>query len=310
MKKYEYTKELKGPYINTGKLKINNPILKLYYNLGPLVARTMRPPKNTFRQIITLPGENNNPIDCFVITPYNASKESPTIIYLHGGGFYIGTNPLCIAIAGYLAKKLKARVFIPEYRTSFLYKYPTPVEDCYSATKELLSNPEKYNTNPDKVVLYGDSAGGCLAAATSIMARDRKEFSVHFQMLIYPVTDYLMRGESFKLFPDAPWSTKNNIEMWDTYLGDKVPEKLDYASPLCATDLSNLPPSYIEPQGIDTLRDDGILYAEKLVKFNNQVELNIIPGSYHGFELEFNRPLTQQILAHRVEVIKKHFEKA
>lgn len=304
MKDYGYTDKLKGPYLNMAKFKIDNPILKAYYKFGPVIARNMPARKNTIKETIILPGENNNPINCIVFSADNLDENAPTIVYFHGGGFYIGTNPVCMMVAGYLAENLRCKVFMPEYRTSFKHKFPTPVEDCYSVTKELALNPDKYGVKVDKLGVYGDSAGGCLAAAVCLMARDRGEFKLAFQMLIYPVTDYLMQGESFKLFPDCTWSTNNNIQMWDTYFGGKVPQKIDYASPLHAASHENLPEAYIEPQGIDCLRDDGILYHEKLVKAGVKSELNIIEGSYHGFELEFKNPFTQSILKYRVNKIR------
>lgn len=305
---YGYTKELKGPFLNTGGLSRDNFFLKIYYKVVPPLTRCMKPPKNIQKSFITLPGENDFPINCIVLSPANLDKDAPTIISLHGGGFFIGVNPLSVMVGSYFAEKLGCKVFIPEYRTSLEHKFPTPVEDCYSSVKELILNSEKHGVNREKVVLYGDSAGGCLAAAVALMARDRKEFNISFQMLIYPVTDYLMQGDSFKLFPNTTWSTKNNVQMWDTYLGGTVPKNLDYASPLYAKDHKNLPPAYIEPQGIDCLRDDGVLYAKKLKDAGCDVELNIIEGSYHGFELEFKRPFTVNILNKRLAVLKAHFD--
>ncbi|MDP2425215.1 MAG: alpha/beta hydrolase fold domain-containing protein, partial [bacterium] len=163
--------------------------------------------------------------------------------------------------------------------------------------------------NKDKVVLYGDSAGGCLAASVSLMARDRKEFSIAFQMLIYPVVDYLQESNSLIKYKDATWSANANKQMWKLYLGDAVPNPIDYASPLYAKSLANLPPAYVVPQEMDSLCDEGIAYANRLEASNVPTVLNVVKGSYHAFESEYPSSFVINILKQRCIVISEFFKK-
>jgi len=307
MKKYPYSKELKGPTVGTGNIKLTNPFMRLFFWMNHRKGMNYKPILNTKKTRINVLGFNDVLLDCHVIESNELDLKAPTIIYLHGGGFFGDLSPLIIQKACFYANELKCKVFIPRYRTSYKHKYPIPVEDCYYATNYLYLHADEFGVNKEQLVLYGDSAGGCLAAAVSIMARDRQAFKVAYQMLIYPVTDYLQKSESLIKYSDATWSTSANTQMWKLYLNNTVPDLLDYASPLYAKSLNNLPPAYVEPQEIDCLCDEGIAYAKRLKASKVPTILNVIEGSYHAFENEYPSLFVQKIMKHRCEVIKNHF---
>ena len=305
MKRYPYTKDLRGPKIGIGNFKLSNPLLRFFFWLNDVQGRKFKPILNTTKTRILVKGYNDTVLDCYVIEPDKLETSAPTIVYLHGGGFFGGLAPIMFKNACYYANELKCKVFLPEYRTSFKHKYPIPVEDCYEATKFIYENAKSLMVNTHRLVLYGDSAGGCLAAAVSLMARDRKTFPIAMQMLIYPVTDYKQLGESLKTFPQATWSTLATKQMWELYLGKKTPANIGYASPLYADSLSNLPFAYIEPQEIDCLCDDGIAFANRLQVSGVPTILNVVKGSYHAFEAEYPSLFVQNILHNRCEIIRK-----
>jgi len=307
MKRYSYREELRGPRVGVGNMKLTHPLVKLFFRLNHEAAKRFRPILGTTIAKIAVTGHAGAVLDCHVITPDRVDANAPTIVYLHGGGFFGGLAKMMFQKACFYADELKCRVFLPEYRTSYRHKFPIPVEDCYQAAKHVSDHAEELGANRDRLVVYGDSAGGCLASAVTLMARDRKEFVIRYQMLIYPVTDHLQQGESLKKYPMANWSTSANRQMWNLYLGGKTPDDIGYASPLHADSLAGLPPAYVEPQEIDCLHDEGVAYAERLRAEGVPTVLNVIRGSYHAFEAEYPSAFVRNILKERCDRIRAFF---
>ncbi|MDD4595749.1 MAG: alpha/beta hydrolase [Candidatus Izemoplasmatales bacterium] len=305
MERYQYSNALRGPKLGIGNLKLTNPLLRLFFWINDFKGKIFKPILNTTKTKILVKGYEDAVLNCYVINPDRLDTNAPTIIYLHGGGFFGGFAPINFINACFYANELKCRVFLPEYRTSYKYKYPIPVEDCYEATKFIYDNAKTLMVNNNRFVVYGDSAGGCLAAAVSLMARDRKTFSIAMQMLIYPVTDYLQLGKSLKTYPLATWSTAATRRMWKLYLGKVNPINIGYASPLYADSLNNLPFAYVEPQEIDCLCDEGIAFAKRLEASKVATILNVIKGSYHAFEEEYPNLFVLNILHQRCDQLRK-----
>jgi len=307
--KYQYRQELHGPKISIGNIRITNPLIRLFFSLNDRKGQKFLPILQTTKTQISVNGYQGAKLRCYVIEPDHIDPNAPTIVYYHGGGFFGGFAPMVFQKACFFANELKCKVFIPEYRTSYKYPYPIPVEDCYEATKDLCSHAEALQINRERLIVHGDSAGGCLAAAVSIMARDRQEFKIAYQMLIYPVTDYLMQGESLKKYPDAIWSTCATKQMWDLYLRKGTPSNIGYASPLYAESLENLPPAYVETEEIDCLCDEGIAYAKRLAASGVPTILNVVQGSYHAFEEEYPNAFVQDMMHYRCRVLMDFFLK-
>jgi len=304
MNRYPYSEELHGPKMSIGNLKLTSPLVQLFFWLNHVKARRFQPILGATKTRISVKGYENADLVCHVIEPDRLDTDAPSIIYLHGGGFFGGLATVMFQKACFYANELKCRVFLPEYRTSYRHKYPIPVEDCYAATKFIYDHAKTLGANRQRFVLYGDSAGGCLAAAVALMARDRGEFRIALQMLIYPVTDYRQEGESLKKYPLANWSTAANRQMWALYLGKNMPENLDYASPLHAKTLTGVPPAYVEPQEIDCLCDEGVAYAKRLESAGVPTILNVIKGSYHSFEEEYPADFVLKRLRSRCDLMR------
>ncbi|WP_435158234.1 alpha/beta hydrolase [Haladaptatus sp. DFWS20] len=204
-----------------------------------------------------------------------AEGPFPTLIYLHGGGWATGSldgyDPTCRA----LTKAANCMVVSVGYRLSPEHKFPTPLEDCYTAAEWVIESAEAMQIDTDNIAIAGDSAGGNLAAAVTLLARERGDFSFDRQVLIYPVLDHSFDTESYEENAEGYLLTKADMKyFWDLYLRDEIDSKSPYASPLQANNLEALPPATIVTCGFDPLRDEGAAYAAELT--NADVDVNHI----------------------------------
>lgn len=196
-----------------------------------------------------------------------------------------------------------------DYRLAPEHPFPAGVEDCYAALLWTVEHAPELNIDPQRAAVGGTSAGGGLAAALSLMSRDRKGPAISFQFLGFPVTDDQMQTESVRHFTDTPnWTHEATINMWAYYLGDPKPAEVSpYAAPLRADDLTNLPPAYIWTGEFDPLRDEGIQYALRLMSANVPVELHNFAGTFHGFDQTPEAAIAQRSQREQVAVIRAAF---
>lgn len=238
-------------------------------------------------------------IDCYILEPEGGSERLPTMLYCHGGGFFLPIQPMMLHLAAQYAKELGIRVYLPEYRILPEHPNPYPFRDCLSILEEIQKTGTPY-------ILYGESAGGTLAAGLALWSRDHGTRAANGQCLVYPVMDNrCSRYTSMRLFTEAAWPLKNNLAMWREYLKNGKDGLEDYLVPMTTPDVSNLPRAYVEPQGIDTLRDEAIAYAKRLEEAGNQVTVNIIEGSYHGFDTDTENPFVQNVVKQRIAAMRE-----
>lgn len=216
------------------------------------------------------------------------SHFHPIIIFFHGGGWVTGNidtyDRVCCDIA-----RLTGRIIISvDYRLAPEYRFPAGLEDCYSVVAEVFANLDIFGVNRTQVTIMGDSAGGNLAAAVSLMARDRGEFAIDSQILLYPATyndhsasspfpSIVENGTDFLL-------TSKKISDYLTLYRSKV-EDLDnpYFAPLLCENLTNQPKTLIITAQFDPLRDEGEAFSLALRDEGNYVEYYCIPDALHGF---------------------------
>ncbi len=242
-------------------------------------------------------------IDCCIFEPEGAGTNLPALLYCHGGGFFLPIQPMMMHLAGQYALELGIRVYLPEYRILPEYPNPYPFRDCLSILEEIQGQDVPY-------LLYGESAGGTLAAGLTLWTRDHGTRPANGQCLIYPVLDNrCSRYASMRLYAEAAWPLKNNLTMWREYLKNGKDGLDDYLVPMAVPDVSALPPAYIEPQQIDTLRDEAIAYANRLQTAGNNVRLHTIEGSYHGFDADWENPFVQEVVRKRILQMREMLEK-
>ena len=155
-------------------------------------------------------------------------------------------------------------------------------------------------------MIGGDSAGGNLATAVTLMARDRFLSIPTALLLIYPAADRRMVTESMKKYTDTPvWNANLSKMMWNAYLGEQIPEHIEYASPIESSSFKGFPPTYIEVAEYDCLRDEGILLYERLKDENIEVEFCEIKNACHGFETAVGSSITRECINRRINWLQK-----
>lgn len=227
--------------------------------------------------------------------PKAVSEELPCIYSIHGGGYVLGTYDMDDLRFDNWSPSLGVVGVSVEYRLAPETPYPGPLEDCYAGLKWVFDNADALGVDRDRIGISGASAGGGLAAALALLARDRGEFEVAFQMLIYPMIDDRMVTPSSQ-WQVPIWSPSNNEFGWRSYLGelygtDDVPP---YAAAARAEDLRGLPPTGVWVGTADVFCDEDIAYAQRLIQAGVPTELHVYPGAPHAFDAFPSAPISRR----------------
>jgi len=212
----------------------------------------------------------------------------PTLLWIHGGGFVLGSVESDDPRARSLAKNCNCVVAAVEYRLAPEYPFPAPMDDCYAALKWLYTNASELGVDADRIAIGGASAGGGLAAGLALLARDRSEVKVCFQLLIYPMIDHTnTTPSSHAINEPRVWNRQSNLLAWEAYLGQgqgttAVPP---YAAPAQARDLNGLPAAYIPVGELDLFLDENIAYAQRLLQAGIAAELHVYQGFFHAADV-------------------------
>lgn len=282
------------------------PLINVFMGIG---FDKIKPAKGIRATKKLIPGYENKMIGLTVYEPEDIEKDAPCLIYFHGGAFVLKAAPYHKFLVSDYALKTPCKVVLVDYRLAPKYAFPVGMEDCYAAFMWVCDNAEVLGIDKNKIAVGGDSAGGALACAVNLMARDRKAPGICFQMLVYPVTDARQITESMQKYTDTPmWNSKLNEKMWKLYLKDGIPGNREYASPMEAASLENMPDSYVEVSEFDCLRDEGIHFAEALKKSGVKVELNRTTKTIHGFDNAVKSEIVHQIIEKRINALKKAFK--
>jgi acetyl esterase len=212
-----------------------------------------------------------------------APKQSPCILYIHGGAFIKGSIESGDPIAWGIADEVGCVVYSLNYSLAPDRPFPEGLEDCYALVCFLAEQGADFGIDPGRIALWGDSAGGNLAASVCMLARDRSGPRILAQALNYSCLTDELTSPSYALYADAPVTTASMDRAWTLYLGDRRPTSDGYAAPLKAANLANLPPAHIHYAEVDCLADDSVRYAEALAAAGNHVELAVAERMIHGY---------------------------
>lgn len=230
----------------------------------------------------------DGPLTVRIYRPRAAKSLLGCIFHIHGGGFVGGNIAELEFLHRPLAAQLNCTIVGVEYRLAPETSFPGNVEDCYAALAWTFAHADELEIDPQRIGVMGESAGGGLAAALALLARDRAEYALAFQHLIYPMLDdRTCSRERHPFAGEFVWPASNNHFGWASLLGEE-PGAIGvspYASPARAEDLSNLPPTFIGTAALDLFADENIDYAKRLIRAGVPTELHVWPGAFHGFDL-------------------------
>ncbi|OBS02685.1 alpha/beta hydrolase [Mycobacterium gordonae] len=230
--------------------------------------------------------------------PAGVTGPTAALVWMHGGGYVFGSAKQDDALCLRFSKALGITVASVDYRLAPEHPYPAPLEDCYAALTWLAGLPA---VDPDRVAIGGASAGGGLAAALALLARDRGDVEPVFQLLVYPMLDD--RSSSTPADPNHRlWDPRSNQFGWTSYLGGADPA---VAVPARRADLSGLPPAWIGVGTHDLFHDEDIEYARRLVEAGVPCQVERIPGAFHGFDLIAAKlPVSQQFFRMQCDALR------
>lgn len=253
--------------------------------------------RREYRQIIPLAGEvteietveslevssNSGSILLRLYRPVPGSL--PALVYFHGGGFVSGDLDTHDRPLRAVANQSGCVVIAVEYRLAPEFPFPAAPEDCYTALQWVQARAQQLQINPNQIAVGGDSAGGLLAAAVCLMCRDRNQDQPTAQILIYPNTDLKANTDSWHEldFLHPSQSRANFLKQIELYTPDPAKRTQPYASPLSASNLSQLAPALIVTAELDAQRDEGESYAQQLREARCLVTHTRYPGVIHGF---------------------------
>ena len=213
-----------------------------------------------------------------------ADARLPALVYAHGGGWVFGNLDSHDVLCAQLALEAGIAVFAIDYRLAPEARFPGAFDDVVAGLKWVAANGPSVGIDPARLAIGGDSAGGNLAAAVSIWARDHGGPKLHLQLLAYPVTDAVARAESYRRYEDGYGLNAATMEwFFDHYTPDKDARGDWRVSPLRAASLAGLPPALVVTAGYDSLRDEGRAYAFRLQQEGTLADLVEFGGMLHGF---------------------------
>lgn len=208
----------------------------------------------------------------------------PALVWFHGGGWVVGDLDTADATSRHLTAGGGCVVVSVDYRLAPETKFPGPAEDCYVATQWVAQNAPSINADASRIAVGGDSAGGNLAAAVSLMARDRRGPKLALQLMVYPVTERDFGTTSYQQNADGYGLTQDTMRWyWDHYLANDADATNPYAAPMLAKDLSSLPAALVITAEFDPLRDEGEAFAHLLEAAGVATQCTRYDGMTHGF---------------------------
>ncbi|MGQ3215329.1 MAG: alpha/beta hydrolase [Shinella sp.] len=250
------------------------------------------------------------PVQLRIYTPPGAGPR-PAIYNIHGGGYVLGSAASNDGLNRQLATETASVVVSVDYRLAPETPFPGPVEDCYAGLRWLFKNADMLGVDERRITIMGDSAGGGLAAATTLLARDRGEFLPSGVMLIYPMLDQ-RTGSDRDVQPNPTtggyiWTAEDNRFGWSSMKGSYAIDdaRASYFSPGLAERLDGLPPLFLAVGALDLFLEEGVSFALRASRAGVPVECHVYPGAVHGFDLIGETSLGRQFRFDRAAALSR-----
>jgi triacylglycerol lipase len=245
-----------------------------------------------------VPGPAGAPeVRVLVYRPKSATQPLPALLWIHGGGYVLGSADQDDVTVKSIVSEVGCAAVSVDYRLAPETPHPGPVEDCYAALTWLHAQAGELGVDPGRLAIGGASAGGGLTAGLGLLARDRGEIALAFQLLIYPMLDdrTVTHPDPHPHTGEFIWTPEANRFGWSSLLGQE-PGGADvspYAAAARAGDLAGLPPTYISVGALDLFLEEDMEYARRLIRAGVPTELHVYPGAYHGFNMTPDAQIVQ-----------------
>jgi len=252
---------------------------------------------------------NGKKIKFLEYSPKGSDQNLPCLIYYHGGGFILPAAPYHYKNAERYAVACGCKVLVPDYPLAPKNKYPVPINVCFEFYKKVLSSADDLNIDENKIIVGGDSAGASLALGVCMMASDFNVKVPLAEMLLYPVVGITEPTESMKQFDDTGMCNNKDFAKYCRLYFENDEDKHSRYASAYNQNLYKYPTTYIETTEFDCLRDDGIIFAEKLKESGVNVYTNHTKNTLHAYDMAKNSLIVEQSLSIRNNFLKEQFNK-
>jgi triacylglycerol lipase len=259
------------------------------------------------------PGLAGGPdVRVLVYLPTQQPRQLPALVWIHGGGYVLGSADADDVQVKTIVSEVGCAAVSVDYRLAPESPFPAGVEDCYAALAWTHTQASTLGLDTRRIAIGGASAGGGLAAALGLLARDRGELPVSFQLLLVPMLDdrTAVHPEPHPYTGEFVWTRHNNRFGWTALLGQAPGGQgvSAYASPARAESLAGLPPTYIATGALDLFVEEDIEYARRLMRIGVPTELHVYPGAFHGFSRAAAARVTRAYLRDYLQALGRSFE--
>lgn len=251
------------------------------------IADTLRR-RGIERRDEVVPGHRGDPVEVSVLRPRDAAGPRPGVLFIHSGGLMFGDRFSGADLVIDWIDRLGAVLVTVEYRLAPEFGDPFPREDVYGAYDWMVREADRLGIRRDRLLIAGASSGGGLAAGLALAARDRGHRAARGQVLDYPMLDDRgLTGSTAQFDGVGVWDRVSNETGWSALLGDARggPDVSPYAAPARATDLSGLPPAFVDVGAAEIFRDEAIDYANGIWRAGGDAELHVWSGGFHAFDI-------------------------
>ncbi len=261
-----------------------------------------------------IPGPQGAPdVRVLVYLPTSMQEVVSALLLLHGGGYIMGSADTEDVMSKSIVSAIGCAVVAVDYRLAPETPHPGPVEDCYAALKWLFTHADELGIDPNRLAVGGSSAGGGLAAALALLARDREEVPLVFQFLLAPMLDdrTCTMAKPHPYTGEFIWTPETNCFGWTSLLGREPggPDVSPYAAAARAEHLEGLPATFINVGALDLFVEEDMEYARRLMRAGVPTELHIYPGAYHGFRMIADAQVTQVAQRDQFAALKRAFDR-
>lgn len=267
-------------------------------------------PADIIFESVRVPGLNGAPeVELLTYRPAAVTGSLPVILHIHGGGYVMGWPEGGSGANIRTAQTLGCMMVVPRYRLAPETVAPGGLEDCYAGLKWLYNNAASLGIDTTRIAVAGESAGGGMAAALAIYARDKGEVPICFQSLMYPMLDDRAQGGGNAYAGEFVWTRESNDFGWCALLGgERGGEGVSpYAAAARAEDLSGLPSTFIAVGSVDLFLEEDVTYATRLTRAGVPTELHVYPGGYHAFDVAAHTAIAIKAEADRLDALRRAF---